>query len=180
MKTKNMASKNLLVFLATAFVLVFALQGVSAFGNITDVEIGGVRVLGTSIDMANIAGDRVPVLIVFHATADASDVRVKAWISGERENAFVSDRFDAIAGRTYSEIVYVDAPTDLDELDEARALDIVVESKEAGTADEVEIPFTVERESYTMKILSVDTESKVNAGEVLTLDSVSTLKIFIV
>ena len=170
---KNMTSKNLLVFLVSAFVLAaLSASNVSAFGSISSIEIDDLEVLGSSIDLANFAGQTVPIRVVFKATADAEDVRVKAWISGESDNIYTSRRIDVLSGRTYTETVLLDMPSSLDELDENRKLNVMVESKQDGTADLEAIEFTVQRESYTMEILSVDMDAEVKAGEALTIDVV--------
>ncbi len=173
MKPQTMANKNLLVLLVGILALaLFSTASVSAFGTIADVEVSGIDALGGSVNLANFAGDKVPVLVTFGAQQPAEDVRIKAWISGERENAAVSERFDVIAGRTYSKVLYVPIPSDLDERDESRKLEIVVESRNAGTAAEVTIDLTVQRESYRIEILSVQMPSKVKAGEVVPVDVV--------
>jgi len=174
-----MTGKNLLVLIVSVFALAVLVSGsVSAFGEIVDVEIGGVHALGGTVNLANFAGDRVPILVVFNAGAGdpgevlAEDVRIKAWISGESQHLAVSDRFDVLAGTTYTQVVYLDVPADLDdELDELRSLEIVVESR-LDTADQVNIDFTVQRESYLLEILSVDMDSDVNLGESLVVDVV--------
>lgn len=173
-----MSNKNLLVLLVSVIALAaISAQSASAFGTITSVEVMGVNALESGVDLANFAGDRVPILITFRADSGtgvlAEDARIKAWISGESENVATSDRFDVLAGRTYTEVVYLDVPSDMrDELDERRKLEIVVESRGEGTADEVTIDFTVQRESYVLQILSADMQPEVNAGEPLVLDVV--------
>lgn len=169
-----MASKNLLVYLAAVFVLVAFAAGASAFGNITGVEVNGVQALGTSssLDFANFAGQKVPVLVTFVATENASDVRVKAWFSGESGNAAVSERFDVLAGRVYTKIAYLDVPFDLrDSLDESRKLMVDVENRDQ-TAQQVEIEFTVQRENYKLAILDVSMNSEAKAGDSLAIDVV--------
>ena len=109
-----MSQKNLWVLLVGVFALaVLGAGSASAFGQITDVEISGVDVLGSSIELGNFAGDRVPVWVVF--TSDpgfsgevlAEDVRVKVWISGESQNLGTSERFDVLAGTAYPQLVYL-------------------------------------------------------------------------
>ncbi|MBI2452352.1 hypothetical protein HYV50_04735 [Candidatus Pacearchaeota archaeon] len=167
-----MNQKNLWVFLVSALVLLFAgVQSVNAFGDIVGVEVNGVNALTSGIDLANFAGDRVPVLVVFKATGNAEDVQIRARISGERE--VESGTFDVLANRTYSKVVYLDVPFDLDEnLDESRNLRIEVDSRNQGTADEVIIDFTLERESDVIEILSVNMRPEVKAGEPLVIDVV--------
>ncbi|MEK6855485.1 MAG: hypothetical protein AABX73_04665 [Nanoarchaeota archaeon] len=166
------------VFLVSVLALAISLVGnANAFGDITAVEVNGVSALVTGgIDFANFAGQSVPVLVVFRADNGISpveDVRVKVWISGERENAVVSERFDVVAGKTYSRVVELAMPFDLDEkLDESRKLEIVVESRNQGTADEKTIDFTVQRESYLVEVLGINMESRVKAGEPLLIDVV--------
>ena len=168
---KTMALKNLWVFLVAAFALVLVAQSVSAFGNITAVEINGVDAL-TGINFANFAGQTVDVHVSFLATSNAEDVRIKAWFSGERENAFVSERFDVIAGSLYTRTVRIDVPSDLDnELDQSRTLEIVVENRDR-TADEKTINVRVQRESYNLQILSLNMQPEIRAGESLAVDVV--------
>ena len=175
-----MTSKNLSVFLVAVFALVAFASSAAAFGNITAVEVNGVDALSGGIDFANFAGEKVFVLIRFETDTHPSDpdavmgedVRVKAWFSGERENAAVSERFDVLAGRTYTKVIQLDVPYDLgDALDEPRKLEIAVESREV-TADEVEIGFTVQRGNYQLEILSVNAQSEIRAGESLAVDVV--------
>ncbi len=178
-----MSNKNLLVLLVSVFAL-FAVSacGVAAFGDISKVEVNGVAVVEngqivSSIDLANFVGERVPVFVVFQSD-DASgvlaeDVRIKAWISGEAENIATTERFTVLGNKTYTRTIYLDVPSDLrDVLDENRKLEILVESKADGTADQKTIDFTVQRESYRLEILSVDMQPQVNVGESFAVDVV--------
>ncbi len=170
-----MTQRNLLVFLVTAFALIaLTAVSVSAFGDIAYVEVDGVPTTGgSSLHFSEDSGSKVPVLVVFRADAPAEDVRVKAWISGEKENAAVSERFDVYADTVYTRTVYVDLPADLDDnLNEERFLEIVVESRNEGVADELTISFNVQRESYTVEILSVNMNPNVQAGDPLAVDVV--------
>lgn len=118
--TKTMTKKNLLVLLVTLFALALSFQGVSAFGEITSIEVNNIQALDANgdpigIDFASFAGERVPVLVSFDGTAPAEDVRVVVWISGERSDAVESSRFDVLNGSTYTRTVFVEVPFDLDE-----------------------------------------------------------------
>ncbi|MBI5804331.1 hypothetical protein HY450_03745 [Candidatus Pacearchaeota archaeon] len=168
-----MKQKNLWILLVSFIALaVFATQSVSAFGTIAAVEVNGVDALNGNLDFANFAGERVPVLVRFDATAPAEDVRIKAWISGESQNAVVTERFDVINGSTYVRILEVEVPFDLDDPDEPRNLEIVVESAKNGIADQESIDFTIERASYVVEVLSVNFLPEVKAGETLPVDIV--------
>lgn len=186
-KRKTMTSKNLwLSLVALAAFVVFSIANVSAMGfaQIVDIEVQGVETLECGLIGAELAcdpavtpvaifsGQTVPVRIEFDALMDAEDVRVKAWIAGERELASISDRFDVISGNTYSKLVSVQVPADLDELDEELELNVVIENRNDGIGDEKQIVLTLQRESYVVEILDVDMPNEVSAGEVLYLDVV--------
>ena len=165
-----------LVFLVTLVALAISLvASVSAFGQITSVEVAGVEGLPSgSADIAVFAGQTVPVRVVFEAdnlTDSVRDVRVKAWIVGDRELAVSSERFVVDSGKTYSRLVSVQVPSDLDSSED---LDLVVsvESRNDGVADEQSISLGGQRESYVVEILDVDFEPQVNAGDTLALDVV--------
>src|SRR3989344_7845863 len=118
-----MAYRNLMVSLVLALAIVaIAAQTVSAFGTIDRVEVNGINTNG--INVAEISGHKVPVLVVFTATQDAQDVRVKVWITGEKDNAAVSSRQDVLAGRVYAWTVLLDVPSDLnDRTNEGRKIE---------------------------------------------------------
>lgn len=186
-KRKTMASKNLWLSLAAlvAFV-VFSIANVSAmaFAQIVDIEVGGVDTLAcdltgaelacdpVAVPVATFSGQTVPVRVEFDALENAEDVRVKAWIAGERELASISERFDVISGNTYSRLVSLQVPADLDELDETLELNVVIENRNDGIGDEKQISLTLQRESYVIEILDVDMPNEISAGEVLPLDVV--------
>lgn len=172
-----MRYKNLLVLLVGVFVAVFAVNAVSAFGDITKVEISGIDVIGTgAVNLANFAGDRVPILVRFDATDNAEDVRIEAWITGDRRSGVESRVFDVLVNRTYVKVIELEIPSDFGErLEEGRELRIVVEGRVGGnynTADEKTIDLTVQRESHLLDIVNVDMQSEVKSGESLVLDVV--------
>jgi hypothetical protein len=181
---KTMTKKNLLVFLVTVFALALAVQSVSAFGTITSVEVNGVEALGTTIDFANFAGEKVPVLVRF--TADdgtlpspdddeelADDATIAVWLSGDRTHAVESEEFVVLENRTYTRTVFLTVPFDLDDdLSASRKLEVVVESEKEGTADAATIDLTVQRESYFLEILAVTMQPEIKAGDSLVIDAV--------
>jgi len=168
---EKMKSQKILVSLVAAFALVLlTLSSVSAFGDITSVEVNGIEGLaGTSI--AAFDGQTMSVRVVFFATADASDVRVKAWITGEKELSVSSERFDVISDNLYSRLVSVQMPSNIDP-DESFDLEIVVENRNDGIADSEVVSLTGQRESYKVEILDVITASQAKAGDRLALDIV--------
>jgi len=169
-----MTSKRLLLSLVAVFALVFLLTSVSAFVSINELEVNGIETVGVGNEpIAIFAGDTVPVRVQFTATSDAEDVRVKAWISGERSLQVSTERFDVISGRTYSRTIQVQVPFDLDdELDDEFQLNVDIESRRDGVGDSRKVDLTIERESYVVELLDVEMESKVRAGEVLPVEVV--------
>ncbi|MBI2632031.1 hypothetical protein HYW75_03440 [Candidatus Pacearchaeota archaeon] len=141
---------------------------VPPLGTITDVEVNGVDT-GSGVNIASFAGQNLPVEITFIASEDISDVRVKAWISGEREYAVSSNRFKVFNGSTYNWVISVSVPFDLDPRENLK-LKVSVESK--GESVEKEVALAAQRESYLVEILDVVTDTEVKAGEMLALDIV--------
>ena len=110
-----MKTTKILVSLVAVFAIVaLMVTSVSAFGDIDAVEISGVDVIGGS-SLAVFSGQTLPVRVVIDAISDAEDVRVKAWIAGERDLAVSSARFDVIGGNLYSRLMAVTIPSDMDE-----------------------------------------------------------------
>lgn len=170
-----MASTKFLGCLVAALaVVLLSIVSVSAnFGDISSVKVSDVEALPFgSVDIAAFAGQTIPVRVIFDATLDAEDARVKAWISGERELAAITERFDVIAGRTYSRVLSVQVPRNLDELDESLELNVVVENRDIGVADEESISLTLQRESYVIEILDAEMPDNVNAGDLVPVDIV--------
>ncbi len=172
-----MTSKKLLVSFAAILALaVFMIANVSAitssFGSITDLEVNGVDMLGAITPVAVFAGEKVPVRVTFEALDNAEDVRVKVWIAGERELASISERFDVIDNNTYSRTVLVEVPSNLDKLDEALELNVVIENRNDGIGDEASVPLTLERESYVVEVLDANMANEVSTGDVLFVDVV--------
>ena len=168
-----MKSQKLFVSLfAVLALLIVSAASVAAFGSISAVEVNGVDAL-SGVNLANFAGQTVPVLVVFDATADATDVRVKAWVSGAKGYSVSSERFDVLAGNRYVRTISVQLPSDIDrETEESFELEISVESRNDGIADSESIELLVQRESYVLDILDVIADTQVKAGENLALDIV--------
>jgi hypothetical protein len=175
-----MKSKTFVVSLVAAvfaiamfFVASVYANGASTFGDITNIEVNGIDAIDdgkpVAVNIASFAGQTLPVEITFVASKDVSDVRVKAWISGEREYAVSSNRFKVFNGSTYDWIVSVPVPFDIDPREDLR-LKVSVEGK--GDSVQKEVPLAAQRESYLVEILDVVADTEVKAGEVLALDIV--------
>ncbi|MEK6928871.1 MAG: hypothetical protein AABW65_02870 [Nanoarchaeota archaeon] len=166
-----MKSKKYLVSLVALLVLaVLSIANVSAFGSITSVEVNGIE--GTMPNnVATFSGETLPVRVVFKATADATDVRVKVWIAGDKEYSVSSERFDVIAGKIYSKLVSVTVPFNIEPQEDLK-LEVSVESRKEGSADKKTIALSGQRESYVVEVLDVNFKEEVLAGENLALDIV--------
>lgn len=159
-----MKSKAILVFLL-AILSVLAVQMVSA-SNLVDfktVSISGEPV-GTNQTIAVFAGETLPIRVSFTALEDERDVRVKAWISGyRRDTSSSTERFDILEGGKYTQLFSLRMPDDIDPT-EGYTLYLRVESKTQN--DEVSVPLRLQRESYTLEVLTVQTPQRIQAGSV--------------
>lgn len=168
------SKKSLVSCIALLALAVLSIANVSAFGNISSVEVADIEDAVASQPIAVFAGETLSVKIFFKATSDAEDVRVKAWITGEKEFSAVTNRFNVIAGNTYPILLSVKVPSTLneDDLSELLELVIVVENSNDGKADEEKIDLTLQRESYVVEVLDVDMDNQVKAGDILAIDVV--------
>ncbi len=133
-------------------------------------EFNGIE-LGAGAVVVGTVGEVVPIKITFDADIDSSDVRVRVYMEGHRND--VSDstsRFDIEIGRTYTKFLSLDMPSDADDLSEEYTLYVEIVSQD----DQSEESYTVsiQRESYTFDVLSVDYYSEVSAGDVFPISVV--------
>ncbi len=157
--------RNLLLvpFIAVITLMIVGFASANLATNI-DTEFNGVT-LGSGITMAGDVDSVVPVRIIFDADDDMDDVKVKVYMEGHREDVSVStDRFDIEDGVTYTKLLKLKLPSDADDLSEEYTLYVEIVSKNDRTEEEYTI--SMQRESYTFEVLSVDYSSKVSAGDV--------------
>lgn len=163
-----MTNKKFLVSLVAIFAIVFAIANVSAtFAEITSVNVND----GSVSDVAVMAGDTLKVRVPFTANENASDVRVKLWLTGAKDNQVVSERFDVYAGKVYSRTVAIQVPYDIEPTEEL-VLHVAIESRNDGTADSEDFVLSAQRNSYLVDILDVNMDSKVQTGSNLGLNIV--------
>ncbi|MEK6918436.1 MAG: hypothetical protein AABW73_00165 [Nanoarchaeota archaeon] len=172
-------SKPILVYLIAAIVLVavvgFATAGTGSLGvSILNVELNGVDVSGVlnggSMNVVGFNEGTIPIEVSFTAQEDASDVRVKAWIGGHRSSLeSSSSRFNMVNGSTYHQEFDLKLPSDVKD-SESYTLYIRLESKTGYHEESFSIK--VQRESYDLRILSVEFDNSVNAGDTLAVDVV--------
>ncbi|HLF53662.1 MAG TPA: hypothetical protein VI544_00625 [Candidatus Nanoarchaeia archaeon] len=155
-----------LVSLVAIFALAISLIASVSASSIS-VEVSGVQ----ANDIAVFAGQTIPVRVVFSSDIDATDVRVKAWISGEKEYAVSTDRFDVIAGKVYSRLMAIEVPSRIDPSENLK-LEVLVEGRNAGNIVEKTVILSAQRESYDVEVLDAIMSSEVKAGNALAIDIV--------
>jgi uncharacterized membrane protein len=166
----TMKAKNLLGIFATVLAFVLVLPAVSAFGNIAHVVIDQSDIVTGGENIALFADNTLDLRVVFDATEDEDDVRFHARILGEPGTTDLTERFDVLANRRYSKQLTLQLPHDIDP-SETFVLEVTVESN-SQQADELTVNLQIQRESYNLEILSVESVSSVNAGENLAVDVV--------
>ena len=167
-----MKTKNLPVLCIVLLIAVFAASMITAGTiNLSSIDV-------TVDDVANSVvaapGEKVTVEVRFVSNQDLEDAKVKAWVSGYKDDVEDStSRFDVIAGKTYVKRLSLTLPNvnDIDNLDE----DLTVRVELSDKNDDVEAPeytVTIQRDSYTFKLLSVEAPQKASAGEIIAIDVV--------
>ncbi len=197
-----MKSKAFLVSLIAFLAIAFALSFVSAFSDntdlcdgydtsedriqITDVEFNGVSIRLDRIDdpftIAGTISETVPVVVKFTAHDDSddcreeiTDVRVKVYLEGFKDD--IEDetpRFHILEGNTYVKKFNLKLPSsiDLDELTEEKLRLLVRLSARGHESIERFINIEVQRELYSINLLSIERMEVVEAGNQLAVDVV--------
>ena len=176
---KKMDAKKILVsFLAIAGILLLA-ASVSA-ANVTsdatikvdDVTIATYNGVVTSVDNASvIAGETATIKVEFTALADAHDIRLKAELEGnEGDVTAVTPYFDVKANKTYIKTLTIKVPqVDKDEVSEDMTLNLRIWNSDDETKVEG-LLLNVQRSSYTVKVVSVNIDNSIKAGEVFPVE----------
>ena len=157
--------RNLLLI---PFVVVLALF-VTTFASaelVTDINTDFNGVLLSADDtMVGDVEDVVPIKVTFEAVDDVSDVRIKVYMEGHRDDVSVrTDRFDIENGVIYTKLLSLKLPSGSDDLSEKYTLYVEVVSQDGRS--EAEYTISMQRDSYAFEILSVDYSSRVKSGDV--------------
>jgi len=169
-----MESKAILVSLLTIFAVLIASVLVSA----SDLSVSNLRLSVKGVEFTNFfgdiveadAGETIPIKVVFTAGESVSDIRVKTEISGYRDDITASTaRFDIVEGATYSKLLSLKVPTDVDPAEDY-TLTVTIEAK--NKEFEQELTLRIQRESYNLEVLSVDAVRQVTAGSNLAVNVV--------
>lgn len=171
-----MSKKNFSVFfLALAVVLlsagsIFAAAEVSSeLASVESVKID--ETLVRAGEFAVEAGSSVAVKVTFKALVDASDVKLKLELEGDKVvSETVSAPFDVEKGKKYSKTLTLEIPYELkDKVSSDLTLDMKIWNGDYRTEDN-SITLRVQRPSYSVEIMSVDPVESAEAGKSLPVD----------
>ncbi len=165
-----MNGKTIVGLFVAVFALFVTVPAVSAFATIRYVETDSV-ILVDGTNFAVDAGQTLDLRVVFDSFANMDDVRITARVLGEPGLYETSERFDVLSGNAYSKWLRLTLPNDLDELQESFVLEVQIESQSVISDTQVSY-FNVQRSSYALDFLSVDSNSQAQAGTVLPIEVV--------
>ena len=175
MEKTKMNQKNLLVSFLTVLavsVFVMAVASASDLVSVEEVEVNGITDNGSG-DISVIAGQKIALEITFEAVENASDVRIKANLEGSKVDAesevFVGDVED---GKRYVKTLVIQVPYELkDDVSDDLTLVTKVYNGDFRT-DLSDITLRVQRTSYNVNVVDVNTPQTISAGDVLPVDVV--------
>lgn len=164
-----MNSKAFLVsFLAVLTVLMLGFSSAANFSvsspvvSFNDVQLNTI----STTSIAGLTGETVPVRVVFGSHYNMSDVRVKVSLEGGlRDDVSAStSRFNLVDGNTYNKLLNLQLPADIKDTTKSTTLHVSIVSDDG---QDVEYTFSVvlQRESYNLDILSVDSPLQVSSGD---------------
>lgn len=165
--------KSILVSIFVVLAVLTLVSAVSAdIGDLTndwEVTVNGAQVSTSAVSGIE-AGEVLPIKVVFRAEEDASDVKMKAWIDGYRNE--VSDqtgRFELVKDSVYTKRLSLDLPDDVDPTEEYT---LTIRISDKTESDYQEFTLKLQRESYDLDILAVEVPSEITAGSVIAVDVV--------
>lgn len=149
---------------------IFSTTSASDIANYTVIEVDGVNVL---YNVSVIAGETTTVKVEFTALVDATNVRIKAEIEGDKVNVYAtSESFDVEANHTYKKTLSLEVPFELkDELSDDVTLNVKIGNGDYESEYE-NMLLRVQRPSYNPVVKIVGTSQSVNAGETFPVDIV--------
>jgi hypothetical protein len=159
------------VFLVPFFaVLTLMLVGFASASLTTqeDIYFNDELISGSVTNVAGFSGESVPIVVRFEAAETSEDVKIKVEIYDGRDDfTATTGRFNVIDGNVYRKLLNVELPSDLDESFDDLTLKVRIYDADHDTDDfDEDFVIKMQRESYTLEILTVDYNSKVSAGDV--------------
>ena len=171
-----MNTKQTFGFVLAALFALFAISYAMALPvSITSVEVNDVELQAgvENVTLAGTASETVPVVVRFTAEDSLTDLKVKAYIEGYKNDITASTaRFDVVNGSTYVKRLSLTLPSvqDMDDLTEGLTLHIVISDK--NDDEEKAYRIEMERESYSYNFLQADAPTRASAGEIIAVDVV--------
>ena len=134
------------------------------------IEVNDINIVNNP---SVIAGETADVKVTFTAAVDASDVRVKVNLEGDKVSVdALSDSFDVVAGHSYTKTLKLDVPFELKDV-KADNVTLSVKIWNADARSEYEdIALLVQRPSYNPVVKSISTSQTIKAGETFPVDIV--------
>jgi len=178
-KSKNMkmeTKKILVSFFAIATVL-FLLATVAASDELASgysLKVNDMFVVDPPTSAVTVvAGEEIELRVTFTSAVNASDVKVKAELEGQKKDVeAISNPFDVESNGRYTKYLTLKVPSELDdELSDDLSLNVKIYNQDYKT-ESFEIELRVQRESYDAEVMSISTVQSADAGETLPVDVV--------
>lgn len=135
------------------------------------VKVNDVEALGNNVAVE--AGETISVKVLFTALKDASDVRLRLGLEGDKVDVeSTTGLFTIEQGKTYSKTLTLQVPSELqDEVSSDLTLAIKIWNGDFKTEDDSRV-LRVQRPSYGASVMSIDSASSVSAGQLYPVDIV--------
>ncbi|MBI5803130.1 hypothetical protein HY448_00380 [Candidatus Pacearchaeota archaeon] len=173
MEKTKMNAARFLVSLVAVMGLLLVTVSAADLADVESVEINGIDESGVK-DISVIAGETIPVKIVFESLRNASDVRLKLTLEGTKIDS-EADVFvgDVESGKRYVKTLNLKVPYELqDEVSDDLSLELKIWNKDFRTELSDVMVLRVQRPSYNVAVMSVSTSQTIAAGETIPVDIV--------
>lgn len=174
----RMNTKNILVSFQAIVIALLLVVTVSATNiDLADPSNVIIKVDGIEVnnDVAVIAGETVDVKVYFTSIQNATDVRIKASIEGDKlDVSEVTSSFDVEEGKRYSKTLTLKVPYELkDVLSDDLGLSVKIWNGDYKTEyDNDNIVLRVQRPTYNADVKSVNVPQNIEAGDNIPVDVV--------
>jgi len=168
----TMEMKNLMVFFLTIASVLFLVTTVSAaqIADVYSVEIDGADAYGGTASV--LAGETVSIKVFFDALQDASNVKVRMELEGDKVDVDATTAvFDVEEGLSYKKTLNLKVPYELKD-DVSNDLNLNIKIWNGDHRTDEEITLRVQRPSYNAAVMAVSTVQRVDAGETIPVDVV--------
>ncbi len=168
-----MNMKQINVFFLTLACIFLVASTVSAVevASIDKIKIDDIYATGDEVAVE--AGETITVKVFFESLQDASDVKVKLELEGQKVDAeAVTAPFNVESGYNYAKTLTLRVPYELqNEVSEDYTLDLKIWNNDFRTEDN-SITLRVQRTSYNAAIMDISSQQTIEAGQVFPVDVV--------